>query len=301
MFFNFPADATPVTDCSGLIPTWVHNLRDLNRVEGENILKAQRKYFRGSYSSFNPINLKEIHKAMFGDVWEWAGLYRKTATSIGIKPELIPARLNQLCHIVNQWITYPPHLTFVDMAARIHHQLVYIHPFENGNGRFSRFIADRFLLQWKCKYPIWPDLSFDGLTRKDYIHTLKSADKGDYTSLVSLIRQLGGSDPKLSELIQKSHFSSLLTNGGSSIIISMLEIGANPNEETHNGNRVLQLAIKSGIESIVHALVSCGADVNFVDNSLMSPLQTAISLNHTNIAKFLIENGAINHTNSIII
>ncbi|MBS4168731.1 ankyrin repeat domain-containing protein [Parachlamydia sp. AcF125] len=31
--FDFPEGATPIDDCSGLIPSWVHNLNDLNRIE----------------------------------------------------------------------------------------------------------------------------------------------------------------------------------------------------------------------------------------------------------------------------
>lgn len=35
--------------------------------------------------------------------------------------------------------------TAVERAVRIHHRLVYIHPFRNGNGRQSRFVADLYL------------------------------------------------------------------------------------------------------------------------------------------------------------
>ncbi len=43
---EFPDDATPLSDYSGLIPGWVYNLADLNRVEAENIMIAQRKYLK---------------------------------------------------------------------------------------------------------------------------------------------------------------------------------------------------------------------------------------------------------------
>lgn len=67
------------------------------------------------------------------------------------------------------------------MAARVHHRLVFIHPFENGNGRFSRLIADRFLLAFKCPHPVWPShLNQEGVVRKGEIKTLKSADTDDY-------------------------------------------------------------------------------------------------------------------------
>ncbi|MFV0340082.1 MAG: mobile mystery protein B [Parachlamydiaceae bacterium] len=193
--FHTPDDATPIHDCSGLIPQWVYTIHDLNRVEAENILKAYRKYFKGTFSPFQPKHLKTIHRDMFGDVWEWAGTLRKSITSIGIKPNLIPLRLAEFCREVNEWFEIQHDLTYVEMAARIHHRLVWIHPFENGNGRFSRFIADRFLLSFNCPHPIWPDLNQEDINRRDYIHTLQSADKGDYTPLENLMRHLGASDP----------------------------------------------------------------------------------------------------------
>jgi hypothetical protein len=47
--FDVPQDATLLADCSGLIPVWVRTSHDLNRVEAENILKAQRKYLKRSH------------------------------------------------------------------------------------------------------------------------------------------------------------------------------------------------------------------------------------------------------------
>ena len=72
--FEFPEGATPIGDCSGLIPLWVHHLHDLNRVEAENILAAQRKYLQGRVGDpqtwFQVKELKTIHQAMFGNVRE---------------------------------------------------------------------------------------------------------------------------------------------------------------------------------------------------------------------------------------
>ena len=112
--------------------------RFLGAVEAENIAHAQRMYLRNSITDpkgwFNVEELRTIHRAMFGNVWGWAGKYRKSMTSIGIKPALIPARLAEFCSEVISWSEHPVALTFVERAARIHHQLVFIHPFENGNG-----------------------------------------------------------------------------------------------------------------------------------------------------------------------
>ena len=147
------------------------------------------------------------------------------------------------------------------MSARIHHRLVFIHPFENGNGRFSRFIADRFLLAWKCSHPLWPNnLNQDGLLRKDYIHALQCADKGDYTSLVEFMKKLGAHDPKLSELFGDTFYRTLIKNDrGLALVNALLRNGANPNEGTKNGQRIVHMAQHAGLDDIVKLLITAGA------------------------------------------
>ncbi len=296
--FEFPEGATPIVDCSGLIPLWVHHLNDLNRVEAENIMSAQRKYLRGPVADpknwFQVKELKAIHKAMFGDVWEWAGVYRKSITSIGINPSLIPTQLVELCSEVSSWSQYPVELTFVEMAARVHHRLVFIHPFENGNGRFSRLIADRFLLAFRCQHPVWPShLNQEGVVRKDYIKTLKSADKGDYAPLVDFMKKLGASDPNLSELIRNNFYRTYISGEkGVAIVKALLRSGSNPNDQTSNGHRALQLSIKAGLEGIVKLLVAFGADLDTKDKSGLTPFQIAVAQENKALADFFLSKGA---------
>lgn len=90
VFFSFPEDATPVNDYSGLKLTWVRNMADLNRAEAENIIQAQNHYLHRKIMKperwFHISFLKQVHQAMFGDVWNWAGEFRKSITSVGIDP-----------------------------------------------------------------------------------------------------------------------------------------------------------------------------------------------------------------------
>lgn len=296
--FEFPEGTTPIGDCSGLIPLWVHHLQDLNRVEAENIMNAQRKYLRGVATDpknwFQVKELKAIHQAMFGNVWEWAGVYRKSITSIGINPILIPAQLAELCLEVSSWSQYPIELTFVEMAARVHHRLVFIHPFENGNGRFSRLIADRFLLAFRCQHPVWPShLNQEGIVRKDYIKTLKSADKDDYVPLVDFMKKLGASDPTLSEVIKNSFYRTCMSvEKGLAMVKALLRTGSNPNDQTSNGYRALQLSVKAGLEEIVKLLVTFGADVDTKDKSGLTPFQTAVMQENKALADFFLSKGA---------
>ena len=88
--------------------------------------------------------LNTLHKRMYGDVWRWAGTYRKSQKNIGIEFHKIPAELRTLLDDCRYWVknsTYPPD----EIAARFHHRLVCIQCYPNGNGRHARLAADLLL------------------------------------------------------------------------------------------------------------------------------------------------------------
>src|SRR3546814_16158834 len=90
--------------------------------------------------------VRTLHKRMFGEVWAWAGSYRRTARNIGVDAYRIPAEVAQLLDDVRYWVehhTYDPD----EAAVRLHHRLVSIHPFPNGNGRPARMLADLLIQQ----------------------------------------------------------------------------------------------------------------------------------------------------------
>jgi len=74
---------------------------------------------------------------MFAEVWEWAGKLRQCELSIGIKAYLISTELKKLVDDIEYWTK---HKTYdaVETATRIH-------PFQNGNGRWSRILANIYL------------------------------------------------------------------------------------------------------------------------------------------------------------
>jgi Fic-DOC domain mobile mystery protein B len=78
---------------------------------------------------------------MYGDVWLWAGNFRKSDKNIGIHWTQIAIKLKSLLDDTQYWIrkkTYAPE----EIAIRLKHQIVTIHCFPNGNGRHSRLLAD---------------------------------------------------------------------------------------------------------------------------------------------------------------
>lgn len=196
--FKQDKNSTPLHDYSGLKLKWVLNMNDLNMAEAENIIQAQTKYLTGKIektsSWFNINTLKTIHYDMFRNVWDWAGRFRRSTTSIGVKPYLIPIQLGELCNDVNSWSKEKIDLTLLEQTARIHHRLVFIHPFENGNGRFARLVADRYIASHGGTHPNWPYLQNIDETRKKYIQSLQDADHGSYNALIAYMKKLGAKE-----------------------------------------------------------------------------------------------------------
>jgi len=85
--------------------------------------------------------VKSLHKQMFGEVWSWAGQFRKSNKNIGVDWTIIGIELKKLLDDTEFWIknrSYNPD----EIAIRFKHRLVRIHCFPNGNGRHSRMMAD---------------------------------------------------------------------------------------------------------------------------------------------------------------
>jgi len=132
--------------------------------------------------------VRDLHRRLFGDVWKWAGAFRRTEKNIGIDPLHIPVQLPMLLDDARFWSehgAYPP----LEAAIRFHHRMVQIHPFPNGNGRHARIAADVYLEQNFRHDPIdWAaghDLQSMNERRLHYIAALRAADRGDFTQLLA--------------------------------------------------------------------------------------------------------------------
>ena len=124
---------------------------------------------------------------MFGDVWSWAGKLRRIELSIGIKAYLVNMELKKLVDDLAFWEQNKTFDVF-EISARIHHRVVQIHPFQNGNGRWSRMLANIYLKQNGLQPTAWNEnlLFKENPHRDDYINALKQADNGDYSVLIKL-------------------------------------------------------------------------------------------------------------------
>jgi fido (protein-threonine AMPylation protein) len=76
------------------------------------------------------------------------------------------------------------------VAARLHHRLVQVHPFINGNGRHARLLTDRVLRVRGATPFTWgrANLAGAGPARDSYIAALRAADGGNFASLYAFVR-----------------------------------------------------------------------------------------------------------------
>lgn len=191
---GLPEGASPLDpdEVEGLRFRHVRTQGELNELEQANIqsglqwLGRQRKP-----DILSDDFVRKLHERLFGDVWRWAGAYRLTEKNIGVDPLQIAMSVRTLLDDARYWVensTYDP----VEQAVRLHHRLVYVHPFANGNGRHARIVADAFLtrlhgreaIDWAGGYDM---RRVSGERRQQYIAALRAADRGDIGPLLAFV------------------------------------------------------------------------------------------------------------------
>ena len=190
-----PSGATPLTpdELLGLKAKHVSTRGELNELEGENIIEGLTWLDRRptSFGLLTDEAARKVHKRLFGQVWDWAGVFRLTEKNIGVPVWHISTEMRTCLDDARYWRengTYEP----LEAAARFHHKLVWAHPFADGNGRWARIMADAYLAT------IDPDIFLDWsgggtLTansghRARYIAALRAADGYEFGPLIELIQ-----------------------------------------------------------------------------------------------------------------
>jgi Fic-DOC domain mobile mystery protein B len=189
--FNYNEGQTPLdeNEKEGLKIKSITTQQELDEFEQLNIEKALEWTISANLKTEKILSekfIKDLHKKMFGDVWKWAGEFRKTNKNIGIKWTQVAVELKYLIDDAKYWIenqTYSQD----EIAIRFKHRIVAIHCFPNGNGRHSRMMADiiiefvfnKEVFSWQKSNMIKADE-----TRKSYISALREADNGNINPLI---------------------------------------------------------------------------------------------------------------------
>ncbi|MDI1235196.1 MAG: mobile mystery protein B [bacterium] len=193
--FDFSEGQTPLDDeeKDGLLIQGITTHGELNEFEQQNIEDAMYWVMTKNFKMkdiFTESFVCEVHKRMFGNVWAWAGEYRKSNKNLGANHWQIPVLLKTLLDDALYWIANETY-GMDEIAVRLKHRIVSIHCFSNGNGRHSRLLADIIIEKgYKQNVFSWGAANLSNQTdvRKKYLKAVKAADKHNYHLLLEFAR-----------------------------------------------------------------------------------------------------------------
>ena len=148
-------------------------------------------------SPLTPTSLQKAHKVGFGWIFpSMSGTYRKIEVQVSdhTPPKFyyVPQLMADFCDDLKVRIKHLPkknNETFlhrlVELLAWAHHRFLWIHPFQDYNGRIGRLLINIVLL--KLDLPPVELKVETQMGRKKYITALQNADGGDYASLEKLV------------------------------------------------------------------------------------------------------------------
>ena len=194
-----PEGATPLDDISGLLRDDITTRGQLDEAEGLNIVNAVEWLERRRFPDVFTVEFyQELHSRMYDQVWSWAGTLRSVTgarPNIGVPPERVPMELGRVAMEYRREWEERDEEKLLPFIARYHHALVTVHPFDNGNGRWSRLSCDA-VVEYLINEPpiIWATetLVKDSDERSAYIAALKQADQFNYEPLIGYLTELNG-------------------------------------------------------------------------------------------------------------
>ena len=137
-----------------------------------------------------------IHKESFGWIFpDWAGKYRTVRVEFSGKETVLPHQIPEL--MINLCADLKERLInldskegnfiekVVELISWFQHRFVWIHPFQDYNGRIARMMTSLILLT--LNLPAIEIKANTGNDRKKYLEAMYAADEGNYTKLENLI------------------------------------------------------------------------------------------------------------------
>jgi cell filamentation protein len=161
--------------------------------EFEGFLKAEIFFTEklNSRTKFSERYIKQIHKEALGHLYSFAGKYRDVNMSKGGFPFAAAKFLSEtMMQFDNEVLSKLPtvYTTKYDLIkdiATVHAELLFIHPFREGNGRTARMLAN--LMSRKNGYST---LKFEKIEFNVYVEAVQSAANKDYSKMIALINAI---------------------------------------------------------------------------------------------------------------
>ena len=174
---------------------------EMDRMEARALVKATDMLIReyDKEHQFTAADICHLHKTWLGEIYEWAGRYRKINITKDYFTFAMAAQIHKLMEQFeqNQLTQYTPcefknREEVVKALAEVHTELLLIHPFREGNGRVARLLS--LLMALQAELPIL-DFSLIGEHKKqEYIMAVHAGIDRNYRPMEALF----------SEIIEKS-------------------------------------------------------------------------------------------------
>lgn len=172
----------------------IQNESELERVERlQTTYILSKLYLEPIKGNFDIEHLKNIHKVLFQDLYEFAGTFRTENISKGGTPfcptRYIHSYLNDLLKkMKNQSYQIHSEEELIEFLAYFYSEINLVHPFRDGNGRTIREFFREYVLELNKKINFGHyELQFARLSETDYkIHLLgciESAKTGNLEHL----------------------------------------------------------------------------------------------------------------------
>lgn len=191
-----PKSATSYKDTAfGILPR-----SKIITLEAEGVKKAQEYILKLSdkKTAITSELILDLHREGFGFIFpQWAGKFRTIEVTVGAyePPHFVqvPGLIKNLCDDLTERTKHMPQSEngelflseLIVIVAWFQHRFVWIHPFQDYNGRVARLLTNLILLN--LDLPIITITANTGEEREQYITAMKAADEHDLSKLESLI------------------------------------------------------------------------------------------------------------------
>jgi len=171
--------------------------REMDRLEAEEQYRTLQEcittYDRGH--RFTAEDIRAMHRSWLGDVYPWAGNYRKVNVAKGGFPfaaaARIPDLMTELEHgplMMRTPCQFENLGTVAAALAEVHVELVLIHPFRDGNGRLARMLAIVMAIQ--ANLPVLDFGAVRGGTREHYFAAVRAGLDRNYKPMTAIFKEV---------------------------------------------------------------------------------------------------------------
>jgi len=175
----------------------IQTVREIHQAESRELTRITEESFArfGPDHRFSESDLQNLHQLWLGSIYSWAGRYRSVNISkdgfLFPPPGRIPLLMKEFASDCLHRYTpgrMPKPESLAEDLARVHAELVLIHPFREGNGRLARLLSTLMALQAGCS--VLDFSTIRGKKKSAYIVAVHQALKRNYVPMTEIFLDL---------------------------------------------------------------------------------------------------------------